>query len=559
MVLVNIYFLLFFFFSTPDQRSAPASSSQPVHVFHGGQSFPAHSSSTHLPRAFTHREKRSATRAEQKQGDDGVPERRGETFASYPPDREPGEGIDAEHIADMRNSECSQSLGVTVEDNKEVNRSEDVAERQSGTEKSFLSASGMGDDGVMDSESLTQTLTLSETASSPKLEQAVLSEDLKRENALLRSELDDAREELQRRLEDLETQRRAESEARTRLKQMSRKHASQAAERGEKEKEWRTQLEKEKAETERLRKERTALEAEISRIKKERDESEKEEDTTKNDRESEMIELNIQLKTQLAEVKAQLALEREERKNEENEKNLLSCDLNKDLSMELAELKAELEVLKHGRKTSPEEEKVPVANSPLTYLTLHDDESNSNLISHDEKLLFSPEQHRLFCRSANQLNMLLSTATADFPQQDQTLIDAHNPPLGEEDRSSQVDSDLENVNLNYEKGLSSSDLQGSELLPSDHSREVKRLQSEYAKENRRANQYQVKLEALQKQVNEIVLCSEGPLTIQNWLRTGVLSQWSPTGCRAVPVSWYWPGHRETNTTYIFFLLFTIRF
>ncbi|RVE67361.1 hypothetical protein OJAV_G00102270 [Oryzias javanicus] len=357
----------------------------------------------------------------------------------------------------------------------------------------------MSHDGVKDSESLTGTLTLSETASSPQLEQAVSSEDLKRENSLLRSELHDARDELQRRLDDLETQRRAESEAKTRLKQLSRKHASQTVEREEKEKEWRTQLEKEKAETEKLRKEINALEVEISRIKKERDQMEKEEeDTTKNDRESEMIELNIQLKNQLAEVKAQLALELEERRNEENEKNQLGGDLNKDLNMQLAELKAELEALKHGGKSSPEEKKVPVVNSPLTYLTLHDDEFN--LISQDEKLLSSPEQHRLFCRSANQLNMLLSTATADFLQQDQTLIDVQYPPLGEDDQSSQVDSDVEHVKVNYKKGISSSDLQESEHLSSDQATELKRLQSENAKETRRANQYQVKLEALQKQV-----------------------------------------------------------
>ncbi|KAF6726588.1 Centromere protein F [Oryzias melastigma] len=469
-----------------EQKSASASSSQPVQVFHGGQSLAADSSSTHPPRASTHREKRSAPQAEQKKEDVGVNERRGETSASYPPDREPGEGIDAEHIADIRNSECSQR--VTVEENKEVKRSENVAEHQSGTEKSLHSPSGMSNDGLIDSASLTRTLTLSEAASSPHLEQAASSEDLKRENSLLRSELHDARDELQRRLEDLETQRRAESEAKTRLKQLSRKHASQTVEREEKEKEWRTQLEKEKVETERLRKEMTALEAEISRIKKERDLTEKRRRTQQR--------MTGRLKNQLAEVKAQLALEREERRNEENEKNQLSCDLNKDLSIQLAELKAELEALKHGGKSSQEEEKVPVVNSPLTYLTLHDDELN--LISHDEKLLSSPEQHRLFCRSANQLNMLLSTATADFLQQDQTLIDAQYPPLGEEDQSSQVD--VERVKLNYEKGLSSSDLQESELLPSDPSKEVKRLQSEKAKETQRANQYQVKLEALQKQV-----------------------------------------------------------
>ena len=81
-------------------------------------------------------------------------------------------------------------------------------------------------------------------------------DDLRRENAALLSDLRDVKEELAKRLEDLEGQRRAEAETRTRLKQLSRKHAAQTEhgrEREEQDRERKRELEEERAEKERLK------------------------------------------------------------------------------------------------------------------------------------------------------------------------------------------------------------------------------------------------------------------------------------------------------------------
>ncbi|XP_076595605.1 uncharacterized protein LOC143326029 isoform X2 [Chaetodon auriga] len=503
-----------------DQKTAPAPLVQPVQFCPVAQSFsPQPSYSLHSRPSTPIKKSTAATLAEQKREED-MDKKRAEISTSYPSDREPGEGIDSEHITVLisSDSESLQRGGHKRKSNEESKSKNEVIESDSsGTNKhstfdhvlssSSHSAAGTPTNTSMDDDVCNLMLS-AEKGPSLKSDQAKASEDLKRENAALCSELHDAREELQRRLEDLEAQRRAETEARTRLKQLSRKHASQSVEKDEQDKEWRAQLESEKAETERLRKAMAALETEMKRGREEREKNKREEhEEEKNkaleDRESEMIELNIQLKKQLAEVKAQLALEREERKREEEERNQITntdIDVQKKLSMKLEELKSELEELKRSRKEdSPEEEKLRAANSPVTYLTLHDDELSSNMVCSDNKLLPSPEQHLLFCQSTNQRNMLVSQATADLIQEERTVIDPEHSP--------QVASDLEDTRQNYlvgsslpDHGKTLSDIQKNDPASSDLEKEVKRLQKENAKEAERANQYQVKLEALQSQV-----------------------------------------------------------
>lgn len=400
--------------------------------------------------------------------------------ASYPTDREPGEGIDSEHITVFMSleSESLQKGQHGRKCNEEENKIEVMECDSSGTRKPstlghVMSTSSHSVAGTPTNTSIDDQYSLrlsAEKKPSVISEQTMASEDLKGENAMLRSELRDVREELQKRLEDLESQRRAETEARTRLKQLSRKRAAQAVEKEEQDKEWRVQLESERAEIERLRKGMAALQTEIKRNReergnRERDEQEEVKYKELEAKESEMIELNIQLKNQLAEVKAQLALEREERKREEEERNEITnkhIDLKKEFSMKMAELKAELEEVKHSTKQDVQED-----NSPLTYLTLHDDELNSNTV-HCDKHLPMPEQHVLLCQSTNQHNTLLSQA-ADHIQECQG-------------------------------GNSRSEHRRDELAPSELVEEVERLQEQNTKETERANQYQVKLEALQSQV-----------------------------------------------------------
>ncbi|XP_073342824.1 uncharacterized protein [Pagrus major] len=498
-----------------EQKSAPAPLVQPVQFCPVGQGFSPQPSYPLNSRQSTHiRRSTTATLAEQKREED-VDKRRAEITASYPSDREPGEGIDSEHINVLlsSDSECLQREGHGKRNDEEENKrkNEAIESDSSGTNKhstfdhalssSSHSAAGRPTNNSVDGDRCNLMLSAEETPH--KSEQAKASENLKRENAALRSELHDAREELQKRLDDLEAQRRAEAEARTRLKQLSRKHASQSVEKDEQDKQWRAQLESEKAETERLRNTISALETEMKQGREKSEKTEREEAEEKNkaleDRESEMIELNIQLKKQLVDVKAQLALEREERKREEEERNQITnadIDVKKELSMKLEELKTELEELKRSRtEDSLEDEKLSVANSPLTYLTLHDDELNSNMVHCDNEFLLSPEQHLLFCQSTNQHNVLVSQATADLIQEERIVIDP------------EVASDLEDTRQNYLVGSSLSDhraiisdAQKDESCSSDLAKEVKHLQKEKAKETERANQYQVKLVALQSQV-----------------------------------------------------------
>lgn len=427
--------------------------------------------------------------------------KRAEIAASYPSDREPGEGIDSEDISNLisPSSECLQRGHRRKSNEENKSKNEVIESDSSGTNEHSTF------DQVISSSSHSAAGTPTNTSMdgpSEKTPSLKALEDLKRENATLRSELNDAREELQKRLEDLEAQRQAETEARTRLKQLSRKRASQAVDKDEQEKELRAQLESERAETERLRKAMASLETEMKIERKEREKEEEEKNKALEDRESKLIELNIQLKKQLSEVKAQLALEQEERKREEEERNQITntdIDVKEELSTKLEELKAELEELKCSREEdSLEEEKLSVANSPLTYLTLHDDELNSNIVRCDNKLLPSPEKHLLFCQSTNQRNMLVSQATAGLIQEERTVIDPECSAL-EDDRQNY----LKGSSLSDHK-RSLSDLQKVEPAFSDLAKEVERLKKENTKEMERANQYQVKLEALQSQVSDVM-------------------------------------------------------
>ncbi|KAF7228347.1 centromere protein F isoform X2 [Nothobranchius furzeri] len=447
-----------------EQKSLP----QPVQFCPVGQSFPSQSPSVQPPRPPAHSKRSAAPQAEQKRD-----ERRGEVTAIYPSDREPGEGIDTEHITVIRAGEGRKG-------DEERNGSRDEAIKWDVSDTSVTSfGEGAADVGL---SPLAQSSTMSpENTNVVMSKQTVQSEDLKRENAQLRAELSDTREELQRRLEDLEAQRRAETEARTRLKQLSRKRTSQAAEREEKDKEWKEKLENEKAETEKLKRNIAVLEADIKRSREKQDKAERmkeEEEKTQaqEDRESELMELNIQLKNQLAMVKAQLALEREERKLEEEERNQkmnTDSDENSELSMKLAEIMADVEVLKHTRGEAAEEE-TPSADSNHSQMGFLDDELNSNVVPDNKPA--SPEEDAVVCESTNQLNTLMTTE-ADLEK-----------------------SQRKNTEQNKTGKFFSSGFQRDELVTFDLVKEVEHLRRKYSKESERANQYQVKFDALQIQV-----------------------------------------------------------
>ncbi|XP_013861195.1 centromere protein F isoform X2 [Austrofundulus limnaeus] len=442
-----------------EQKSTPAPPQQPVQFCPVGQSFSSQSSSAQPPRPLAHSRRPAAAQTEQKT-EERVDASRAELSASYLSDREPGEGIDAEHIIAITTSECLQRSGQFRRSNEEGSKS-----RDEGIKCDAPVASSV--DGATD---VKHSPHLSPDSTHVlKSEQTVPSVDLKKENAQLRSELSDVREELQRRLEDLEAQRRAEAEARTRLKQLSRKHAGQTAERQEKDKEWRAKLENEKAETEKLKRANAALLAEMKISKDEHDKAERatqeeDNDVSQEDRESELIEQNIQLKNQLAMVKAQLALEREERAQEEEERiRIINTeeDVKNQLSLKLAEIMADVEDLTHQRNEELAEEE-RLANSPL--LTLHEDELNSNT-----KLAFT--------ESTDQNSTLIFKET-----------DVH------------LDGQVVQIEGNKPNSQEKSSSSGGELDNFELVKEVEQLRRKYTKESDRANKIQVKFDALQVQV-----------------------------------------------------------
>uniref|UniRef100_A0AAV2MJM7 Kinetochore protein Cenp-F/LEK1 Rb protein-binding domain-containing protein n=1 Tax=Knipowitschia caucasica TaxID=637954 RepID=A0AAV2MJM7_KNICA len=265
----------------------------------------------------------------------------------YPTDREPGEGIDSEHLSD--------NLFIKSED---LQREE--CESQTKREDVF--------------EDVQRHSSQTISQGSPSKQKNLLAE-----NAALHSELKDTQEELQKRLDDLETQRRAETEARTRLKLLSRKNASQVTEKEEQYKECKSQLEKERSEVERLKKALAASETLTTREGEKCDEN----NTVLQDKADEMIELNMELKKQLSEVKAQLVLEREERKQHKAEiMNKESADMEK-----IQGLQSEIEQLKASLNDSSQMVKGPGAtNSPVTYLCLREDEDSDAVDNKPETL-----------------------------------------------------------------------------------------------------------------------------------------------------------------------------
>ncbi|XP_014068425.2 trichohyalin isoform X1 [Salmo salar] len=511
----------------------------PVPFSPAGQSFSPVSQIRHghtTPSAQTNRPARGE-QAREERGNEGQ-------RAKYPTEREPGEGIDSEHITPFGSTDSDKTKRAGERGKGEERKREN--ERQDEVESVVDGCIPGKDASTKDKTSLSTQSSLSDPDHSPHLSSSASSDtdyesetlsshskpraqttgaegDLQRENQELRSELQDVKDELQRRLEDLETQRRAAAEARTRLKQHSHKPASQAETSREKE-ERRRELE-ERAETGRLKEALTELEIKVRRDGEDRERGEREKEERKErergDRESESMLLNLQLKKKLAELKTELLREREERESEKEERKRLKnkgIEGTIDLTVKLEELQEELKELKNCGRL--EVKNMVDKNTPLTYLTLHHDitsNSNNNTVVPDYKLLPSPDQHHLLCENTNPQNTVVSQATettADLIQEDGTLTKAPDlsRPIGEGETIVEAQrgvsaSELGETTVEAEKGVSPSDqaettmeLQSGGLSASELAQEVEHLCGESANEAGRARQTQAKLVARQSQV-----------------------------------------------------------
>ncbi|TRY90108.1 hypothetical protein DNTS_031602 [Danionella cerebrum] len=374
----------------------------------------------------------------------------------YPSGREPGEGIDSEHIEKFESEETKKCKVVGCTLPGDPLRKNEIDETKQ-------------DMGVEDLASILQV-----EEPSVKTSDATAQKDLKKENAELRDELRDAKYELQKRLDDLETQRRAETEARTKLKQLSRKHSSQTEQQRTKALELKdcltkleTQLEQEKKESLRLR----------QTLEKLQNYSEKEMDLEGDSRlknvlaemeikKTVMEEQIMMMKKELQDVQLKLTQEREEREVEKEEDRK---QMRREEGLKIAELQEELDSLRKSRSL---EEKISKGGPPVAYMHLENHQNSD----HYKDCITSFEP---ICESVNLQNTLMTKETKSRSLK--------------VDQGTQTEQAGDNTST-VEKDTSDSDNTAVLLL------EVVRLRSAKERETEKTKLAQVKLEDLQKQV-----------------------------------------------------------
>ncbi|KAI1898681.1 hypothetical protein AGOR_G00074880 [Albula goreensis] len=329
-----------------------------------------------------------------------------EQRAKYLTEREPGEGIDSDFI-DGLGSETPETpkseggrkrgngnrTGSVMEEDKEQRGTSVEEQKNIGKDQGVMihgEVSMQGDNNVGDTQEECVDLKSQESSipsCSAKCQQSSPSlRDMKRENVALREDLQEVKRELELRLEDLEAQRRSEAEARTKLKQLSRKHSSQAEQLRQKTQELREeggrlekQLEEERSENSRLRDALVALEKECreERTQKEREVKE-EEEGERADRDK--------LKAALTALESDLKKEQEEREKEKEEgerERMKYEEARRALTGRLVELEAELQELQCSSKQEGKKDNKE-AEEPLTSLTVEcstNQNSNNNNIT----------------------------------------------------------------------------------------------------------------------------------------------------------------------------------
>ncbi|XP_007247498.3 centromere protein F [Astyanax mexicanus] len=446
----------------------------------------------------------------------------------YPPDREPAEGIESEHISefgsedsvtlstkehegnqhratrpgdlDMESSITEQDTGIEDTDTDSY-MSDSTSERMF-KDEGFSQADIRCDSRGKDSISLHQ---------GQKQDSSSLKE-LKKENTALRDELRDTKQELERRLDDLETQRRAEAEARTKLKQLSKKHSSQTEQHRAKAQEFKEKGSKLEAQLEQERKESVRLKEMVARLEKESEKRqearEKEEEESKEEKlklqealaemerkEEELQEEREKIQTELDMLKQELKQEREERAREREEEEKKRLKTNELDGLKIAELQAELDRLQ--RSAGLKDSKSLNDNMPLTYLQLGNQSNTTDDSTAFENKVISPFDASIsFLESANLQNTMFSK---------ETIIASLIKDCGIRTKCTE----------HYEKNTEESILQGDVTKKEGHEKssedkdldnttvlvlEVERLRMQRDREAERAKKSQKKLEVLQNQV-----------------------------------------------------------
>ncbi|MCJ8734176.1 hypothetical protein PDJAM_G00232300 [Pangasius djambal] len=431
---------------------------------------------------------------------------------TYPSEREPGEGIDSEHISEF-GSEDSPPVSISVQ---EGNRCGAERSSEAEMESSFTEQ----DTGIEDtdtdsctSDSISERMfkddircdsgnqKSSSSNQGPKRDSSSIVE-LKKENSALRDELRDIKRELDQRLEDLETQRRAEAEARTKLKQLSKKHSSQteqhrtkAQELKEKGSKLEAQLEQERKESARLREVVTNLEKEAAKRKEEgeREEAESKEETIRlkealvqMERKEEHLEKEREkMRKELELLQSELLQEREEREREREEEKKLRKTYEVE-GLKIAVLQAELDRL---QSSATVEDKNVNTNMPLTYLQLENQPNITNDVTALENEVTSSLS--FFCESVNLQNTMFSkeSKTSLITECGTGIKPGEQSPVEQDSTST---GNLED----HTKTTEGMNLDDTTILVL----EVERMRVQRDREAERAKKSQKKLEALQNQV-----------------------------------------------------------
>ncbi|XP_016381082.1 centromere protein F-like [Sinocyclocheilus rhinocerous] len=433
---------------------------------------------------------------------------REEERMKYPSGREPGEGIDSEHIGKFE-SEESQKLkgkGIRTHPSDSLRLSETdvettVTEQDTGIEDvdtdSFTSESTSGT--IPKSESdISCSLQVDDTSGKTEKCDSAPLKDLKKENMELRDELRDLKYELQKRLEDLETQRRAESEARTKLKQLSRKHSTQTEQQCAKALELKdsvtkleAQLEQEKKESTKLRENLHALEREAEKGLEEIKRDQEEDTQLKNvlaemeRKETCMEEEMTRMKKDLQDLQLKLAQEWEEREREREEvrKQIRKEEVE---GLKIVQLQEELDNL---RKSQSLKEKISKDNLPVTYLQIehHPNTDKNPAVTENKDLVSSPDSQESICDSVNLQNTVVCKETRTV----ELIMD-----LGAQTKPTEDKTSVAEIGRTQTLSKSASDLDSTTVLVL----EVERLRAARDQESEKAKLAQGKLEDLQKQV-----------------------------------------------------------
>ncbi|XP_026991402.2 centromere protein F isoform X2 [Tachysurus fulvidraco] len=433
---------------------------------------------------------------------------------TYPSEREPGEGIDSERISEF-GSEVSPIVSIQegnwcrAERSSEAEIESSITEQDTGIEDTDT-------DSCM-SDSISERIFKDDIPCDPGNQKSSSSNQgqkqdsssivaLKKENSALRDELRDIKRELDQRLDDLESQRRAEAEARTKLKQLSKKHSSQAEqhrtkaqELKEKESKLEAQLEQERKESARLREVVTTLEkeAEEKKVEGERRGEEAKEETVKlkealaqMEQKEEHLEQELEkMRKELEVLHSELLHEREEREREREEEEKKLRNTYEVEGLKIAKLQAELD---HLQSSVTVEDKNVKTNMPLTYLQLGNQPNTTDdgtVLENELPSFFSDKI--LFCESVNLQNAMFSKEPESA-----RITECGTGTIPGEHSSVEQDCTSPGNLEDHAKTTEGMNLDNTTILIL----EVERMRVQRDREADRAKKLQKKLEALHHQV-----------------------------------------------------------